>query len=87
MFLNNVFQVKRIVYSTCSTFAMENEDVVAAALQENDSFTLKKALPLWPHRLENPNYEWADLCVTADHQRDRTDGFFVAHIQKVKSKD
>jgi len=78
--------VKKIVYSTCSTFAEENEDVIAAVLNESDSFALKKALPAWPHRLSNPNYPWADLCLTADHQHDRTDGFFVALLQKVKVK-
>jgi len=80
---------KRIVYSTCSLNSVENEDVVAGALQDHDTseyaaFKIKKALPTWPHRVENPNYTWSDFCAKADYEHDRTDGFFIALLERAK---
>jgi putative methyltransferase len=81
--------VKRIVYSTCSVYSVENEDVVSAAFNDSEqqgSFRIKEALPNWPHRLSNPKYAWSDMCVVADYENDQTDGFFVAVLEKIKVK-
>ncbi len=50
------------------------------------NFRVKQALPEWPHRLQNSNYEWSEFCVKADFENDFTDGFFVAVLERVKSK-
>lgn len=42
--------VRRVVFSTCSLFCEENEDVVAAALRADARFKLIAALPEWPMR-------------------------------------
>ena len=78
--------VKRIVYSTCSVNSEENEDVIQGSLEFADNhrrFRLKKALPNWKHRVQNPKYEWSELCVKCDFENDKTDGFFIAVLERV----
>ena len=61
----------RIVYSTCTLLAIENEDAIAAAgVSVGD---LSGGFPRWPH----PRLPGALLTVPG---RDGTDGFFVARI-------
>jgi 16S rRNA C967 or C1407 C5-methylase (RsmB/RsmF family) len=52
----------------------------------HSKFRVKNTLPSWPHRSDNPNYEWAEFCVKCDYENDLTDGFFVAVLEKVKEK-
>ena len=78
--------VKRIVYSTCSLNSEENEDVINGSLEFADNhtrFRLKKALPGWKHRASNLKYDWAELCVKCDYETDKTDGFFIAVLERV----
>lgn len=75
----------RLVYSTCSVYRQENEDVVAEVLPyaEELGFSLGRALPEWPRRgLPLPQYPWADRLVRVHPQLDQTDGFFVAVFEK-----
>jgi putative methyltransferase len=86
--------VKRIVYSTCSLYMMENEGVVKEVMREAEEagFSLVQALPQWPKRgvfvgvgdgggggLEE---EEAGCVVRTYPDEDGTDGFFVARFDK-----
>jgi putative methyltransferase len=72
--------LERLVYSTCSVYKEENEDVVAAVLPyaSDLGFTLETALPQWPRRGLLGSYDWADKVVRVHPELDATDGFFVA---------
>ncbi|KAL6057706.1 putative 28S rRNA (cytosine-C(5))-methyltransferase [Balamuthia mandrillaris] len=77
--------VKRVVYSTCSIHAEENEHVVKAALEAAaGKFRLAHALPQW-HRRGLPLFDGAERCVRTDPSEDRTNGFFVACFERVKA--
>ncbi|KAJ0403689.1 hypothetical protein P43SY_003801 [Pythium insidiosum] len=84
-------QVERVVYSTCSIFSKENEEVVAAALasaQNRDAarpFSLRQCLPTWPRRgleVAGLSAEQANALVRADGHEDSTNGFFVAYFER-----
>ena len=71
--------VTRVVYSTCSVYQQENEMVVKEAFESYaDSFELKYILPDWESRGKKEAFEYADYCVRASPELDRTIGFFVA---------
>jgi len=83
--------VKRVVYSTCSLHAEENEKVVAGVLEDAKirGFELIPALPTWPRRGEQGwglTDEDAAKLVRTDPLKDGTDGFFVALFER-KSMD
>ena len=80
--------VKRVTYSTCSVHAEENEEVVAAVLEEPEvaqKFKLKKCLPRWEGRGDQ-KFSFADKVLRADPERDLCNGFFVALFQRRKVK-
>jgi putative methyltransferase len=79
------FQSARVVvYSTCSVHPIENELVVAAALEHPDvargGWRLEAALPSWPTR-GLPVAPGATLCLRAGPEV-QTNGFFVARFVK-----
>ena len=57
--------LRRLVYSTCSVWPRENEEVVAAVLPEARElgYTLRRALPAWPNRGLEGLVEGADMLV------------------------
>ncbi|XP_037833139.1 probable 28S rRNA (cytosine-C(5))-methyltransferase isoform X2 [Kryptolebias marmoratus] len=71
-------RLKRLVYSTCSIHRQENEEVVAACLQQNPSFRLVHLLPQWPERGLEP----LPQCLRASATKTLTHGFFVALLEK-----
>ncbi|XP_051281038.1 probable 28S rRNA (cytosine-C(5))-methyltransferase [Dicentrarchus labrax] len=71
-------RLKRLVYSTCSIHRQENEDVVAACLQENPGFRLVPLLGQWPERGLEPLTQ----CLRASTTKTRTHGFFVALLER-----
>ncbi|XP_012693258.1 probable 28S rRNA (cytosine-C(5))-methyltransferase [Clupea harengus] len=71
-------QVQRVVYSTCSIHTEENEQVVAACLQQNPNFRLVHLLPDWPERGLSPHTE----CLRASPTKTLTHGFFVAMFER-----
>ena len=75
--------VARIVYSTCSVHARENELVVAAVLAEAErrGFELQPALAAWPRR-GLPMFEGCEKLVRVDQEKDATDGFFLALFER-----
>ncbi|XP_054905867.1 probable 28S rRNA (cytosine-C(5))-methyltransferase [Poeciliopsis prolifica] len=72
-------RLKRLVYSTCSTHSQENEEVVAACLQQNPNFRLVPLLAQWPERGLEP----LSQCLRASTTKTLTHGFFVALLEKV----
>lgn len=85
-------QVERVVYSTCSIFQKENEDVVVAALESPANreaarpFRLRPCLETWSRRgVEEPGrfgVNDARMLVRANGLEDETNGFFVAYFER-----
>ncbi|XP_076129569.1 28S rRNA (cytosine-C(5))-methyltransferase [Alosa pseudoharengus] len=71
-------RVQRVVYSTCSIHTEENEQVVAACLQQNPAFRLVKLFPQWPERGLSPHTQ----CLRASSTKTLTHGFFVAMFER-----
>ncbi|GAB0497392.1 hypothetical protein MMPV_008724 [Pyropia vietnamensis] len=85
---------RRVVYSTCSVETVENESVVAAALNDAGgkhpgtggdeaatTWRLHPALPSWRRRgllVHGVPEAVSRACLRVDEEEDETDGFFVA---------
>lgn len=85
--LNNFKSVKRIVYSTCSIFPQENEQVVQQAITTTPNF---KLVPLnetlkdrW-YNFGSKDYSFGPKCLYAKSEIDRTNGFFIAVFERLK---
>ncbi|CAI5735126.1 unnamed protein product [Peronospora destructor] len=88
-------QVERVVYSTCSIFQQEDEEVVAAALQSEENihaarpFVLQPALKSWPRRgleVAGLSAEQAMALVRANGLEDSTNGFLWHQSEKTTKK-
>ena len=71
----------RMVYSTCTLFKEENEDVVNDFLAKNDNFTLEKIDGL--DRIDGGKYENNDGTIQI-LPHEEYDGFFIAKLKRVK---
>lgn len=80
--MTNFPKVKKIVYSTCSVFPEENEEVVLGALRHCKDFKLINACDLlgnyWKHRGSEKYPGVGENCIYAKTEDDLTIGFFVA---------
>jgi len=76
--------VKRVVYSTCSIYQEENENVVRLALSFNPSMKLINAIPSWKRR-GLPVFDGAENCIRTVAKEDKTQGFFVACFEKTSA--
>lgn len=80
--------VERIVYSTCSLYTRENEQVIENVLCDAKAAGLQlvKALPQWARRevTQSDGAFDATLVVRTDTLEDKTDGFFVALFERRK---
>ncbi|GMH32500.1 hypothetical protein BSKO_00334 [Bryopsis sp. KO-2023] len=76
-------QVRRIVYSTCSIHAMENEEVVKRVLPfaQEKGFKLTDPFPAW-HRRGLPLLKESKKLVRTDPDEDAMDGFFLAMFER-----
>lgn len=70
-----------LVYATCTVLRAENQDVVAAFLKERPDFALKGLA----ERLPEPfGGLVADGMLLLDPERDDTDGFFIARMERAR---
>ncbi|KAL3929763.1 MAG: hypothetical protein SGBAC_012067 [Bacillariaceae sp.] len=90
---SNFPKVQRVVYSTCSVYAQENEGVVQRLLESNDEWELvaPKCLEHWQRRGFDHGAglspEQLKCLIRVNPEEDGTNGFFVACFQrKAKSK-
>ena len=75
-------KVKKVIYSTCSIFQEENENVVEKAyMRFGDAFELVNILPNWKNRGIG-SWSEASKCLRACTETDRTNGFFVAMFER-----
>ncbi|KAK9891044.1 hypothetical protein WA026_013372 [Henosepilachna vigintioctopunctata] len=80
-------QAKRIVYSTCSINAEENEDVVRQVLETCRNFKLidaKKLLKSWNDKSSEVFPALGKMCVYATPEKDKTNGFFIAVLERLE---
>uniref|UniRef100_A0A1A9WY74 SAM-dependent MTase RsmB/NOP-type domain-containing protein n=1 Tax=Glossina brevipalpis TaxID=37001 RepID=A0A1A9WY74_9MUSC len=86
--MSNFPYVKRIIYSTCSLYKEENEQVVKKCLYLNPNFKLlsaKKALRNKWHNLGDRSYDFGKKCLYSRPETDLSIGMFIAIFEKCRN--
>ena len=77
--------VKRIVYSTCSVNAEENEAVIEEAMTYTNNFRLidcSKVFKQW-FNFGLSDYKCGKLCIRSVPEEDCMNGFFIAAFERI----
>lgn len=86
--LNRFPKAKKIVYSTCSLYTQENEEVVKEVLASSTKFKLVSACELLKAPWNNfGSSEYGDIgkfCLYSRPEKDHTNGFFVAVFERLE---
>jgi 16S rRNA (cytosine967-C5)-methyltransferase len=80
----------RLIYATCSLLPEENEAQVSAFLAAHPDFHLVKPLDVWLEAVGEPSAfpgGEEDLTLTLTPARHGTDGFFMAVMERSKTKE
>lgn len=83
--LTNFPMAKRIVYSTCSTNAQENEAVVEEALSHTSDYRLidcSQSFRQW-FNFGLPEYSCGPKCIRSVPEKDCMNGFFIAAFERI----
>ena len=69
-----------LVYSTCSIFKEENEDIISNFLEKNKNFEIEKIEKKFPTYFEQfiEKNKFFEI-----YQNEKTDGFFICKLQKI----
>lgn len=81
--------LKRVVYSTCSIYMEENEEVIQEVLNDESlgkKYKLIHALPTWKLR-GSAKFPFGEKCVKATFEDTVTNGFFIAVLQRRKNRE
>lgn len=73
----------RIVYITCSILNEENEEIIAAFLQNNPNVTLLNIKELWEKKIEAPYPHHTEKYLRMSPLTTNTDGFFICVMEKI----
>jgi len=74
-----------LVYSTCTINPMENEDIIEDFIRSNGEFGMEDVSSFLPEKLQKPEAHkgWIQMYPNID----KTDGFFIARMKRVKTHD
>lgn len=73
----------RIIYITCSILNEENEEIIAAFLQNNPNVSLVNVKELWESKLDAPYPYHSDKYLRMSPLTTGTDGFFICVMEKL----
>lgn len=80
--------VKRVVYSTCSIYPEENEEVIREVISSNHKFKLRPVSEIfsgnWFNYGSSDYGKMGSYCLYAKPEQDLTNGFFIAVFERLE---
>lgn len=73
----------RIIYITCSILNEENEEIIAAFMQNNPNVRLLNIKELWESKIETPYPYHSEKYLRMSPLTTGTDGFFICVLEKL----